>query len=289
MLRRRSSPSCFRKWCRRVRSRTRRPAPGSATRCIPLLVSLPIGAWTSATVLDLASWEGFVDGGAPAGRARAAGGAADRDRRRVGLERHRWAPNVASDLVHAAGAWLSMGLYAASWRARGVPRAPRWNAVRARGVERAGRHRIPRRAPVVRATASGSTPPPSRAVPRSGRTWRPTTRSPRARPSRSGWMVSRSAHARGGGTLFAIADRCTHRGGPLSEGELQGDCVVCPWHGSAFRLGGWRRQARTRHHAAADIRHKGMSRTDRHAPDGRTFAAQQPNLTARQTPPGAAL
>jgi nitrite reductase/ring-hydroxylating ferredoxin subunit len=33
---------------------------------------------------------------------------------------------------------------------------------------------------------------------------------------------------------YAMADRCSHRGGPLSEGELQADCVVCPWHGSRF-------------------------------------------------------
>ena len=35
---------------------------------------------------------------------------------------------------------------------------------------------------------------------------------------------------------FALADRCSHRGGPLSEGILDGDCVTCPWHGSQFEL-----------------------------------------------------
>ncbi|HEX2850823.1 MAG TPA: Rieske 2Fe-2S domain-containing protein [Acidimicrobiales bacterium] len=39
-----------------------------------------------------------------------------------------------------------------------------------------------------------------------------------------------------GGGLDAIADRCTHRGGPLSEGDLVGDCIRCPWHGSMFRV-----------------------------------------------------
>jgi nitrite reductase/ring-hydroxylating ferredoxin subunit len=30
-----------------------------------------------------------------------------------------------------------------------------------------------------------------------------------------------------------IADRCSHRGAPLSEGEISpGGCVTCPWHGS---------------------------------------------------------
>jgi nitrite reductase/ring-hydroxylating ferredoxin subunit/uncharacterized membrane protein len=34
----------------------------------------------------------------------------------------------------------------------------------------------------------------------------------------------------------AIADRCTHRGGPLHEGEVSDGCVTCPWHGSEFAL-----------------------------------------------------
>ncbi len=36
------------------------------------------------------------------------------------------------------------------------------------------------------------------------------------------------------GTFYAIDDRCSHRGGPLSEGELNGTTVTCPWHGASF-------------------------------------------------------
>lgn len=36
------------------------------------------------------------------------------------------------------------------------------------------------------------------------------------------------------GSFYAIDDACTHRGGPLSEGELQGKQVICPWHGAFF-------------------------------------------------------
>lgn len=39
-----------------------------------------------------------------------------------------------------------------------------------------------------------------------------------------------------GGTFYAIDHTCTHRGGPLSEGTLQGESVRCPWHGSVFDL-----------------------------------------------------
>ncbi len=37
-----------------------------------------------------------------------------------------------------------------------------------------------------------------------------------------------------GGSLSAIAATCSHAGGPLEEGELVGDIVTCPWHGSKF-------------------------------------------------------
>jgi nitrite reductase/ring-hydroxylating ferredoxin subunit len=33
------------------------------------------------------------------------------------------------------------------------------------------------------------------------------------------------------GTFYAIGNTCVHRGGPLGEGELEGDVVTCNWHG----------------------------------------------------------
>jgi nitrite reductase/ring-hydroxylating ferredoxin subunit/uncharacterized membrane protein len=41
---------------------------------------------------------------------------------------------------------------------------------------------------------------------------------------------------RDGGHVYALANHCSHRGGPLSEGEVSDGCVTCPWHGSRFRL-----------------------------------------------------
>lgn len=38
------------------------------------------------------------------------------------------------------------------------------------------------------------------------------------------------------GQVYAMVERCSHRGGPLSEGVLEAGCVVCPWHGSRFAL-----------------------------------------------------
>lgn len=43
---------------------------------------------------------------------------------------------------------------------------------------------------------------------------------------------------RDGARIVALADRCTHRGGPLHEGELGDGCITCPWHGSRFAFDG---------------------------------------------------
>ena len=37
-----------------------------------------------------------------------------------------------------------------------------------------------------------------------------------------------------GGTYYAIDDTCTHQGGPLSEGAVEGKVVTCPWHGATY-------------------------------------------------------
>lgn len=41
---------------------------------------------------------------------------------------------------------------------------------------------------------------------------------------------------RRGTTISVLEARCTHRGGPLHEGELSDGCIACPWHGSRFEL-----------------------------------------------------
>lgn len=41
---------------------------------------------------------------------------------------------------------------------------------------------------------------------------------------------------RQGEETCALAHNCSHMGGPLSEGKLEGEIVQCPWHGSRFSL-----------------------------------------------------
>jgi nitrite reductase/ring-hydroxylating ferredoxin subunit len=40
----------------------------------------------------------------------------------------------------------------------------------------------------------------------------------------------------GGDRICAISNVCSHFGGPLAEGDREGDTVVCPWHKSRFDL-----------------------------------------------------
>jgi nitrite reductase/ring-hydroxylating ferredoxin subunit len=41
-------------------------------------------------------------------------------------------------------------------------------------------------------------------------------------------------HTTGG--FFATGNTCPHRGGPLAEGDLIGNEIVCPWHFWSFDL-----------------------------------------------------
>lgn len=36
--------------------------------------------------------------------------------------------------------------------------------------------------------------------------------------------------------VFAVSDRCPHKGGPLSDGIVHGQAVSCPLHGWVFDL-----------------------------------------------------
>ncbi len=36
--------------------------------------------------------------------------------------------------------------------------------------------------------------------------------------------------------FYATEELCPHRGGPLSEGQREGECVTCPWHQAKFHI-----------------------------------------------------
>ena len=38
------------------------------------------------------------------------------------------------------------------------------------------------------------------------------------------------------GTFYAVNGQCSHEGGPLGEGDLDGTTVLCPWHAGEFNV-----------------------------------------------------
>ncbi len=38
------------------------------------------------------------------------------------------------------------------------------------------------------------------------------------------------------GAFLAFGNKCTHVGGPLAEGDLDGETVICPWHATVFNV-----------------------------------------------------
>lgn len=45
------------------------------------------------------------------------------------------------------------------------------------------------------------------------------------------------ALARTSDGYHALDNRCLHVGGPLGQGAVEGEYLVCPWHGRAYHLG----------------------------------------------------
>jgi nitrite reductase (NADH) small subunit/3-phenylpropionate/trans-cinnamate dioxygenase ferredoxin subunit len=38
------------------------------------------------------------------------------------------------------------------------------------------------------------------------------------------------------GQIYAIDNMCQHAGGPLGEGKIKDDVVICPWHGYRYNI-----------------------------------------------------
>jgi nitrite reductase/ring-hydroxylating ferredoxin subunit len=53
-------------------------------------------------------------------------------------------------------------------------------------------------------------------------------------PPGSALLVGGAAVFNVAGRVCATQSKCTHRGGPLDKGPLDGSTVTCPWHGSQF-------------------------------------------------------
>lgn len=201
----------------------------------PLLTDVPIGTWTSAVMLD---WIGGSESRTAARRLMAAGILAALPTAAAGsLD---WADTeVASDsvrrtgLVHAAANITALGLFTASYVARRRGGSGRTLALAGAGALTAGGH-LGGHLSFVEGVGVNQT------VFKEGpEEWTPTVTEAELSEGRLGCVRAGDVDVlivRDANGIHALDNRCTHRGAPLHEGELSGGCIVCPWHGSRFRL-----------------------------------------------------
>jgi nitrite reductase/ring-hydroxylating ferredoxin subunit/uncharacterized membrane protein len=201
----------------------------------PVLTDVPLGAWTVATVIDLAAGDNghenrAADAAIGIGVAGALGAAV------TGMTD--WQHTVAQErrvgLVHGLLNVSATALYATSLalRLRGARTAGRTigglGLMVALGAAYLGGHLVYRKrigvdhaphpdwADFVTALAEAEL---KESVPR--------------RIDVRGVPVVLIRRA---GRIHALADSCAHLGGPLSEGQLDDVAIRCPWHGSRFAL-----------------------------------------------------
>ena len=207
----------------------------------PLLVTVPLGAWVSAAVLDL------LPGNNPAAK------------RLVGLGvlcaiptaltgvtdfSQLDTPQQRTGVVHEASSALATALYAASWVARQRGNHPGGKMLGFAGLAVAGiggflgGHLSYRQGAGVNRNEDLS-----EEVPAGWHSLGPVEGFAAGQPQLATLgsvplMVLRREGADGG--VSVLADTCSHLGGPLHEGQLEeirGQlCVVCPWHGSIFSV-----------------------------------------------------
>ncbi|WP_102126971.1 Rieske 2Fe-2S domain-containing protein [Deinococcus planocerae] len=205
----------------------------------PILVTIPIGAWSVAAVLDFLELRGRKDVragsdlavavGLVGGMAAIATGWTDWARggdspvkRRVGF-------------VHGSLNETAFLLYAGSYllrggKARATARGIGWLAYMVSGMSaHLGGTLVYKEGLGVSHTADLR--PPDGFVPVLAEADLPENTPTRAEAGEVPVLLVRQ-----GETVYALAETCSHLGGPLSEGRIEGDAIRCPWHGSLFRL-----------------------------------------------------
>jgi nitrite reductase/ring-hydroxylating ferredoxin subunit/uncharacterized membrane protein len=55
-------------------------------------------------------------------------------------------------------------------------------------------------------------------------------------PTKAAYGATSLVVVRRGDLVYALKETCSHAGGPLAQGKLEGETIVCPWHSSAFAL-----------------------------------------------------
>ncbi|WP_229398885.1 Rieske 2Fe-2S domain-containing protein [Micromonospora okii] len=206
----------------------------------PALVQVPVGSWLSAAVLDLMPGQRraattLVGLGTVSALPAAVAGLNDwaglaRDQRRVGL-------------VHAASNTVGLALYAGSLAARLSGRHGTGRALAYLGLTAASAGAYLGGHLAYKQGAQMNNSAPELNLISDG--WHPLA-DMATLPQRK--LVTRQVDEvsvilyRHGDEVTVMLERCPHQSGPLGQGEVTEvdghACVVCPWHGSTFRLNG---------------------------------------------------
>jgi nitrite reductase/ring-hydroxylating ferredoxin subunit/uncharacterized membrane protein len=192
----------------------------------PVLTDVPVGAWTAAVILDAAGEERAADLAVTTGLVGAAASAVtgltdwqatDGASRRVGLAHGLL--NVTATALFGA----SLICRKKRERSAGVALAAVGYGV-AMAAAYLGGHLVYRKRIGVD-HAEGTEVPDE---------WTDAGEVAEGEMKRAEVGGARVLVVRRGGEVFAIGEVCSHLGGPLAEGQLDGDVVQCPWHGSRF-------------------------------------------------------
>jgi nitrite reductase/ring-hydroxylating ferredoxin subunit/uncharacterized membrane protein len=204
----------------------------------PVLVQAPVGAFLSTAILDLLpgtrrATTTLVAAGTAASVPAIAAGLVDwsemtKDRRRVGL-------------VHAAANIVAVGLYAGSLVARLRGDTARGKALGFAGLSVAGLGAyLGGHLAYAQGGGTNQAAPEIARIPEEWTVAGSLASFPDRKPAVRTVGDVAVLFYRDGTDVSAMIERCGHETAPLGEGEVVGTgsdaCIVCPWHGSTFRL-----------------------------------------------------
>jgi nitrite reductase/ring-hydroxylating ferredoxin subunit/uncharacterized membrane protein len=200
----------------------------------PVIKDIPIGAWSMSVLLDVL---GGRSAAAAADRLLSVGIVAALPTAAAGL--NDWSDTEAADarvgLVHAAVNLSALSLFTASRLARRAGHRGRGKGLSAAGFGLLsfggflGGHLVFGRGVNVNRTA----------FEKRVRQWTAVVSDSELAEGERRTVNVDSVPVllyRAAGQVFALDETCSHFGGPLGDGRIEGGCVTCPWHGSTFRL-----------------------------------------------------
>jgi nitrite reductase/ring-hydroxylating ferredoxin subunit len=208
----------------------------------PVLAQVPVGSWLSAGLLDAVpplrpAATVLIGTGVAAAVPTALAGAADWSEQEIGVRR--------VGALHATANSLALGLYVGSLVARGRGRGGLGRALSYAGLGVAtGSAAIGGHMSYAQSSGASHSVAAARALTHDWIDLGPLDDFPEGRPVLRAGAGQGSdvplAAVRRGTHVDVFVGSCAHLSGPLAEGTVEqvggSDCLVCPWHGSAFDL-----------------------------------------------------